>query len=83
MTSPRALAIAAFLAAGLVLVIAVWVNLSVLAEAYGSGPPYYGRTTNMDKWEDRRPALIAGDVFVLGGCALLLRRGFRWLRRGR
>lgn len=39
---------AGLLGAGLCLVTA-WINFSALSEAYGSGPPYYSRTTNMDK----------------------------------
>ena len=27
-----------------------WINYDLLTEAYGSGPPHYGRTANMDKW---------------------------------
>jgi type VI secretion system secreted protein Hcp len=33
-------------------------NLLNLNEFYGSGPPYYSRTTNMDKWVDPLPYLI-------------------------
>jgi hypothetical protein len=40
----------------------------ILTEAYGSGPPYYGRTENMDKWVNPFPGLIyvnfAGIGFV-------------------
>lgn len=32
-----------------------------LVEAYGSGAPYYSRTTNMDKWSDPLPALYLTD----------------------
>lgn len=51
-------------------------NLASLWEAYGPGEPYYGRSTNMDKWSDPRPLLLAVD----GGAALVvfgLRRLFR------
>ncbi|SAK70607.1 hypothetical protein AWB80_03695 [Caballeronia pedi] len=50
------------------LVIAVLVgafNLFSLNEAYGDGPPYYARTTNMDKWTDPLPILAAVDAFAL------------------
>jgi len=40
-------------------------NLVNLNEAFGSGPPYYGRTTNMDKWSDPLPALAAVDSLCL------------------
>ena len=47
------------------LVIAVWLTTTQLIEAYGSGPPYYGRTTNMDKWSSPIAFLIAVDVAAL------------------
>ncbi|WP_210270283.1 hypothetical protein [Aureimonas sp. ME7] len=46
------------------LAIAVWLNAATLIEAYGSGPPYHGRTTNMDKWTNPLPWLIPLDVVV-------------------
>ena len=27
-----------------------WLHYELLTETYGSGPPHYGQTTNMDKW---------------------------------
>lgn len=40
-----------------------------LTEFYGAGPPYYSRTTNMDKWINPLPRLIflnaAGIAIVL------------------
>lgn len=48
-----------------VLLAVAFVNYSLIVEAFGSGPPHYGRTTNMDKWSDPRPALLALDVFAL------------------
>lgn len=39
-----------------------WLNYSLLIDAYGSGPPYYGRTINMDKWSDPIPFLILVDI---------------------
>lgn len=53
-----------------------WINLS---EAYGSGPPYYSRTTNMDKWTNPLPVLTAVDVLSLLIVALLA----LWIRRSR
>jgi hypothetical protein len=62
----------------LVLLAAVgWFNYRACTEAYGSGPPYYGRTTNMDKWSDPRPLLIKVDA----AAALLL--GLWWFRASR
>ena len=40
-------------------------NVLNLNEAYGDGPPYYARTTNMDKWTDPLPVLALVDVVTL------------------
>ncbi len=54
------------------------VNYASLVEAYGSGPPYFGRTTNMDKWSSPWPGLLMIDGFVLlivvAAVAMFLRR---------
>ena len=42
-----------------------WLNYSQLNEAYGSGPPYYGRTVNMDKWSDPLAGLLMIDAVTL------------------
>lgn len=47
--------------AGSVVAAAVWVSVDLLNEAYGAGPPYYGRTTNMDKWVSPWPVLLLVD----------------------
>ena len=44
-----------------------WLSYDSLHEAYGSGPPYYGRTVNMDKWHNPIPGLL-----MLDGLALLM-----------
>jgi hypothetical protein len=54
-----------WMVAGLAIVAAAWFTVSSLTEAYGSGPPYYSRTTNMDKWESPVPSLVAVDVLAL------------------
>ncbi len=57
-------------------VLALLFSVLMLWEAYGPGEPYYGRSTNRDKWSDPRPLLLAVD----GGAALVvfgLRRLFR------
>jgi hypothetical protein len=33
-------------------------SIDTLAEAYGAGPPYYGRTTNLDKWVSPWPVVL-------------------------
>lgn len=45
--------------------LAAYINVQSLVEAYGSGPPYFGRTTNMDKWTDPLPGLLMLDALVL------------------
>lgn len=45
--------------------LAAYINVQSFVEAYGSGPPYFGRTTNMDKWSDPLPGLLLLDALVL------------------
>jgi len=55
----------------------VMFNALNLVEAYGSGEPYYSRTTNMDKWSNPLPALCATDTATVAlaiGCFLWMRR---------
>ncbi|MFC1642580.1 hypothetical protein ACFL5O_07825 [Myxococcota bacterium] len=35
-----------------------WASCRICEESYGPGPPYYGLTTNMDKWKDPTQQLI-------------------------
>jgi multisubunit Na+/H+ antiporter MnhC subunit len=60
---------------------AVWLNVDSLAEAYGDGPPYYGRTTNMDKWSDPVPVLLVLDAVALTLVGVLLAIGLRGVRK--
>ena len=60
------LAIAAVVAGCVVL------DYGIVAEAYGPGPPYYGRTVNMDKWESPNAMLIGVHVVGLLLAALLV-----------
>ena len=62
-------------------IIAIAVTYIALSEAYGSGPPYYGRTQNMDKWTDPIPVLALLDLFCIFSAALLFRNGMRLLRQ--
>ena len=46
----------------------------LLVQAYGDGPPYFGRTENMDKWDDPWGpilfvALIAASVVTMSWTA--------------
>ena len=64
-------------ACGVVLAVGVafvgYVNVDSLTEAYGSGPPHYSRTTNMDKWTDPLPVLFLLDTISLAAVA-----GYLW-----
>lgn len=53
----------------LILVIVLWsftiyVNVDNIVGAFGDGPPYYGRTTNMDKWANPLPYLVGFDLVI-------------------
>jgi len=43
----------------------VYINYTALIDAYGSGPPYYNRTTNMDKWASPLPRLAVFNAIAL------------------
>ena len=58
-----------------------WATFDVVAESYGSGPPYYGRTTNMDKWTSPVPGLLAIDLPGLGIAGGLIYLGLHLRRR--
>jgi len=51
-----------------------WINYTAIIEAYGKGAPYFGRTTNMDKWESPVPMLVMIDVGIslISGVAFLM-----------
>lgn len=66
-----------FLAAGVLVAAVALLNASVLWEAYGGGPPYYGRTTNMDKWQSPLPWLIPVNLGTVLVAAILSRLAFR------
>lgn len=56
-------------------------HATLLHEAYGAGPPYYGRSTNMDKWTSPWPPLFAVDACTLVVCGALGLRARRSKRR--
>lgn len=62
-----------FLLAAVLLAATLWLNYSWLNEAYGAGPPYYGRTTNMDKWSSPLPLLAVADAVALALLVALFR----------
>ncbi len=51
-----------------------WINYTAIVEAYGNGAPYFGRTTNMDKWESPVLMLVMIDIGILliSGVAFLM-----------
>ena len=57
----------------------MWFNVDTLREHFGSGPPYFSRTTNMDKWHNPLPGLLALDgiaiLVVAAAVAMFRRRG--------
>jgi hypothetical protein len=68
-----------FLCAWLALLMLI--HWSLLQEAYGDGPPYYGRSSNMDKWTSPWPPLLALDACTLVACGVLALRAPRSKRR--
>lgn len=57
-----------------------YINVDSIIWNFGDGPPYYGRTTNMDKWEDPVPTLLAIDISVAVVVFLIGRWAVRSLR---
>ncbi|CAN7244090.1 hypothetical protein LJR230_000879 [Trinickia sp. LjRoot230] len=73
----RSVRIAFGVALLLLVVLIVAFNAVNLTEAFGDGPPYYGRTTNMDKWSNPLPVLAGVDavgVLVIAAYVYFLRR---------
>lgn len=66
-------------ASAAILLVAVIATYVSLAEAYGSGPPYFGRTENMDKWRNPVPVLVIVDLACVAVSAVLWRIGSRLL----
>jgi len=60
-----------------IVTVTVWINYANLNEAFGGGPPYYGRTTNMDKWSNPIPTLVVIDIIAILLVVILLRWGLR------
>ena len=77
MTKNRSLRIAFGVTLLVLVALIVALNVVNLTEAFGSGPPYYDRTTNMDKWSNPLPVLAAVDalgVFAVAAFCYLLKR---------
>ncbi len=54
----------------------VYINYINLDEAFGSGSPYYNRTTNMDKWENPIPFLLLIDMVIIVVIAIIAKLVF-------
>lgn len=54
--------LAAIIAALVLIAFVVAINITDIREAFGDGSPYYGRTTNMDKWSNPVPMLAMVDI---------------------
>jgi len=59
----------------------VYVNVDSIVGAYGSGPPYYDRTTNMDKWESPISGLVALDIASIAAFFLIGRWAYVQIRK--
>lgn len=64
----------------LVLGAAALVSYEAINEAFGAGPPYYSRSTNMDKWSNPLPQLLLGDAVAVVVGGLLFRAGIGKVR---
>ena len=67
----------AVLASVTALVVAVLLSHGIWQEYFGAGPPYYARTTNMDKWTNPWPELALINLVALA----ILIAGARAARR--
>lgn len=61
----------------LLVALVAYITIDSIIGNFGDGPPYYGRTTNMDKWEDPVPTLLAINILV---AAVVLPIGY-WAAR--
>ena len=47
------------------LIAGLYADYLIITEYYGDGPPYYGRTVNMDKWRDPMPFLALANIILV------------------
>ena len=59
----------------------VYVNVDTIVGSYGDGPPYYGRTTNMDKWEDPISALALLNLVSIAAISIIWRWAYTQIRK--
>jgi len=57
-----------------------YINIDAIIGAFGDVPPYYGRTTNMDKWQNPIPTLVTVDVITLVVIFLAGRWAYRQIK---
>ena len=81
MTATKAIAMIVLLGVVALLGFTLYVNIDNIAGAFGDGPPYYGRTTNMDKWANPIPFLAVFDGIVLLESFIVIRWCLPRLRR--
>jgi hypothetical protein len=67
--------VASVLIAASAAAVACVVDWAAWQEYYGDGPPYYGLTTNMDKWSNPRLFLLVVSGVALMVVAVVLRLG--------
>lgn len=77
-TSRRSLPWLAAITVIVVLAVCALRTRATYLEYYGDGPPYYGRTTNMDKWQSPMFELVVTNAVGLAWLVALV--GY-WLRR--
>lgn len=68
-------------AALIVFALAAYVTTTNLVDAYGSGQPFYGMTTNMDKWESPVGFLVGLNALALLFIVVLGRLAFKYRRQ--
>lgn len=61
---------------------AAYVTYDNIVGAYGSGPPFYDQTTNMDKWQNPIPYLVGFDLVVIVAIYFLSRWALKLWRAG-
>lgn len=58
----------------IITVATLWFDFHYLNEAYGAGPPYFSRSTNMDKWTSPWPALVVVNALSASVIYLCVRK---------
>jgi hypothetical protein len=61
----------------LLVVFCLHIDYMTFVEFYGDGPPYYGGTTNMDKWHNPLPLLAIANLTALAVIGLIAKMLWR------